>query len=423
MTGDDLRDRLRDVPVPGEADARERARAALSTAYSEREPMPARRSATRRALVVALPLLLALTVAALTPPGQAVGDWVKRAIRAEPERPKPAVLDLPARGRLLVSGARGAWIVQGDGARRRLGAYREATWSPTGRFVAATAGHDLVAVDPKGTVRWTITRPKAVADPRWAPSGFRVAYRAGRELRVVAGDGTGDRRLAERVRPVAPAWRPTRVSHVLAWVDRSGAVRVADVDKGKTIRRFRRGDSLGGGRTARGDISRGRRPAAESGPIAGPTAVDRIRSLSWSAGGGRLLAVSRNALRIFDLTRSPTRTVRARTGHAFLAAAFSPHGEARIAAIEYDRRADRSALRIVGRDGLLLSGRGRFTDLTWSPDGRWLLVARKDADQWLFVRANGAARVQNGPAVRRLFDPGRRARTAAFPRVEGWTAR
>lgn len=390
MTGDDLRDRLRGVPVPGEADARERARTALSTAYSEREPVPARRSTARRALVVALPLLLALTVAALTPPGQAVGDWVKRAIRAEPERPKPAVLDLPARGRLLVSGARGAWILQGDGARRRLGAYREATWSPTGRFVAATAGHDLVAVDPKGTVRWTITGPKAVADPRWAPSGFRVAYRAGRELRVVIGNGTGDRRLAERVRPVAPAWRPTRTRHVLAWVERSGSVRVADLDKGKVLRSL---------------------PA------------DRIRSLSWSAGGGRLLTVSRDALRTFDVAGGPTHTVRARTGHAFLAAAFSPRGQARIAAIEYDRRADRSALRIVGRDGLLLSGRGRFTDLTWSPDGRWLLVARKHADQWLFVRANGAARVQNGPAVRRLFDPGKRARTAAFPRVEGWTAR
>jgi hypothetical protein len=402
-------ERLRDVQVPDEAGARERARAVVVAAYAEREPVPARRGTARRALVVVLPLLLALTVAALTPPGQAVGDWVKRVVRAEPERPKPAVLDLPARGRLLVSGAHGAWIMQ-DGAKRRLGAYSEATWSPTGRFVAATAEHDLVAVDPKGTVRWTITRPQVVADPRWAPSGFRVAYRAGRELRLVAGDGTGDGRLAERVRPVAPAWRPTGAScrrspaaldgcNVLAWVERSGAVRVADTDKGKTLRRFRRS-------------------------AAGPTAVaDRIRSLSWSAGGGRLLAVSPKALRIFDLSRGPTRTVRARTGHAFLAAAFSPRGQARIAAIEYDRRADRSALRIVGRDGLLLSGRGRFTDLTWSPDGRWLLVAREDADQWLFVRANGAARVQNGPAVRRLFDPGRRARTAAFPRVEGWTAR
>jgi hypothetical protein len=145
--------------------------------------------------------------------------------------------------------------------------------------------------------------------------------------------------------------------------------------------------------------------------------------LSWSVGGGRLLAVSPRTLRVFTLAGGSARTVRARTGHAFLAAAFSPRGEARVAAIEYDRRADRSALRIVGRDGLLLTGRGRFTDLTWSPDGRWLLVARKDADQWLFVRANGAARVQNGPAVRRLFDPGRRTRSAAFPRVEGWTAR
>jgi hypothetical protein len=204
-------------------------------------------------------------------------------------------------------------------------------------------------------------------------------------------------------------------------VDRAGAVRVADVDTGRKLRRFR---AEGAGRVSGVDGGRVRPEGAGQ-----KRAVDgrrvraggrRIRALSWSAGGGRLLAVSPSALRILDLSGADHRTVRARTGHAFAAAAYSPRGRPRIAAIEYDRRTDRSAVRIVGRDGLLFSGRGRFTDLTWSPDGRWLLVAREDADQWLFVRADGAARVQDGPAVRALFDPGKRARRAPFPRVEGW---
>lgn len=373
----DLGRRLRETPMPDEAEARERARAVVAASFEDIEPARPRPRAARRALVVAIPLLLALALGALTPPGQAVGDWVRRVVRADPP-PRPTAFTLPAPGRLLVSSARGAWIVERDGSRRRLGAYREATWSAFGRFVAAAAGTDLVAVDRKGSERWTISRPQRIADPRWAPSGYRVAYRAGRELRVVAGDGTGDRRLAARVAPVAPAWRPGG-RHVLVWVDRRGAVRVADVDTGDELRR------LGPDRTSRLERD-------DPGP-ARSVAGDPVRELSWSASGRRLLALSPRALRILDVATGRARTISAPAGRTFAAAAFAPAGPARIATIDYDPRARRSALRLDGRT--LFAGAGRFTDLAWSPDGRWLLVAWEDANQWIFVRAG---RVEIGRA-------------------------
>lgn len=406
MTGDDLGRRLRETPVPDEAEARERARAVVGASFERREPVRSRRP---RALAVAIPVLLALGLAALTPPGQAVGEWMRDVVRPEPPR-RPTAFHLPAPGRLLVSGSRGAWIVERDGSRRRLGAYRQATWSARGRFVAAVAGTDLVAVDRKGVERWTLSRPEPVADPRWAPSGYRVAYRAGRELRVVIGDGTADRRLAARVRPVAPAWRPGG-RHVLAWVDRRGAVRVADVDTGEELRRF------APGKTGRG----GAGPTGAGGHDAVRSAGGHIRELSWSAGGRRLLARSARGLRALDLPTGRGRAIPAPAGRTFAAAAFAPAGRARVATIDYDPRTRRSALRLDDR--LLFAGSGRFTDLAWSPDGRWLLVAWEDADQWIFVRADRVARVASTPAVRGLFDPGRRARDAAFPRVEGWCCR
>ncbi len=39
----------------------------------------------------------------------------------------------------------------------------------------------------------------------------------------------------------------------------------------------------------------------------------------------------------------------------------------------------------------IFSGRGELVGPTWSPDGRWLLVGWPAADQWVFVRADGAS--------------------------------
>ena len=54
------------------------------------------------------------------------------------EESAPALFSLPASGQLLVTADSGAWVVDEDGSKRLLGGYREASWSPFGRFVVAS---------------------------------------------------------------------------------------------------------------------------------------------------------------------------------------------------------------------------------------------------------------------------------------------
>ena len=135
------------------------------------------------------------------------------AVGREPSQ--PALVELPAPGRLLVLSPEGAWVVKEDGSKRLLGAYEDASWSPRGLYVIATQGRQLVAIDPEsGEPRWSLSRTEPVSDPRWSGGGLdtRIAYRAGDTLHVVAGDGSPDSVVADGVAPLAPAWMPTRTS-------------------------------------------------------------------------------------------------------------------------------------------------------------------------------------------------------------------
>ena len=67
-----------------------------------------------------------------------------------------------------------------------------------------------------------------------------------------------------------------------------------------------------------------------------------------------------------------------------VAAAFRP-GTHDIALIR--RPGDVSQV-VLGQQ-VLFSTAGELRGLTWSPDGRWLLVGSPEADQWVFVRADG----------------------------------
>ncbi len=126
-----------------------------------------------------------------SPPGRAVLDEIREAVGVE--RAQPALFSLPAPGRLLVASDAGVWVVQQDGSKRLLGAYREASWSPFGRFVVAARENELAALEPDGSVRWTLARP-GVRFPRWAgtETDTRIAYVDRTGIRVVAGDGTDD---------------------------------------------------------------------------------------------------------------------------------------------------------------------------------------------------------------------------------------
>jgi len=66
----------------------------------------------------------------------------------------------------------------------------------------------------------------------------------------------------------------------------------------------------------------------------------------------------------------------------------------------------------------LLARPGRFTDVTWSPDGTWILFGWRDAGQWLFIRP-ADRKVVAVAGISRQFAPGTRP-AVGFPRVAGW---
>lgn len=356
---------LERIEIPGEHDARLRAWEVVQAAYAERERVPRRRRVPVRLLAVAA-AAAAVVAAIVSPPGRALLDDVREAIGVE--EAAPALFDLPDAGRLLVQSDEGPWIVQPDGSKRLLGRYDEASWSPRDLFVVVTRANELIAVDPKGTIRWSLARPH-VRLPRWAPSGFRIAYLSGSLLRVVAGDGTGDRPFGDAVAAVAPAWRP-EPRHVLAFVARTGEVNLYNTDRRALYWRSR--------------------------PIPG------MRELVWSRDGSRLAAVSDDRLTIFAWNRRRPLTVRRVSG--LVAAAYGPGG--RLAVLR------RGEVMVDGRR--VFAGAGPFTGVAWSPDGRWLLVEWRDASQWIFISVEGKRKIEAVSGISTQFE------SSQFPSVEGW---
>jgi hypothetical protein len=218
--------------IPPPEGAEERAWQVVRTAFQERTPSPRERKVWRPVVVLAAAAVVAGAVA--SPPGQAVLDSIREAVGVE--RAQPALFSLPTPGRLLVESADGVWVVQADGSKRLLGDWREASWSPFGRFVVVARANELAAVEPDGDVHWSIARPK-VRFPRWAGDRIdtRIAYLSETSLRIVAGDGTGDRLLRRNVAAVAPAWMPGG-GFRLAYTDRAGRTVVVDADTGRIVR-------------------------------------------------------------------------------------------------------------------------------------------------------------------------------------------
>jgi WD40 repeat protein len=398
---DRLRTLLREAPVPSAEEAERRGRRLAQAAFEQRQPHPRQRPALPR-LALSLAAASLLAVLLLTPAGAKVRDWVDEALTVGMRDAEPALTEIPGGGRLLVSTPQGSWVVQPDGSRRLLGEYPEAAWSPRGLFVAAISGRMLSAVEPDGTVRWSLSADAPVTDVRWSPSGFRIAYQAADELRVVAGDGTNDSRIDRRVAPVAPAWLPLG-PHVLAYIDAGGTLRIVNSDSGETV-----GSS--------------------------PASRDAVE-LGWSPDGSRLLEATPRALRLRDvavgklvarLSLGPPRRVALPIGATVRSVAFSPDGRSLAVLLQRparDRQPDRSELYLMDRDGtsqrLLLTAPGLLSSLDWSPDGSRLLIAWPDADQWVFIPAEGRGRVRAIGGIAREFAPGEPGR-AFFPLVDGW---
>jgi hypothetical protein len=380
-----VRRELEAIAIPDETGAETRAWEVVARAFAEREPA-SRPTRARRSLVPALAVLAAAAAAiaiAVTPAGSTMLHSVRQAVGLR--NAAPALTRLPAAGPLLVSSSAGPWIVQPDGSKRLLGRYAEASWSPHGLFVAVTRAHELLAVDPKGNVRWSLARSGRISLPRWAPDGYRIAYLDGSALRVVAGDGSGDRLLDPAVAPIAPAWRPsTTHEHVLAFVTAADRLVIVDVDSGTVL--------------ARRELH------------------PHPSQLLWSPDGDRLVVVAPHALTAFG--RTGARLASIHVHRAVGAADFDPGshelsvvlGGARSDAVSFDLDRPHRA------PAELFSGSGRFGGLAWSPDGRWLLVAWPTADQWVFV-PSGEGRIVAVAGLATQFSSGR---GAGPPRLDGW---
>jgi hypothetical protein len=375
-------DELLRGPAPGEDAARERARRRIVAEFEQR-PVAVARRPHGRLVAAAVAAALALIVA-LSPPGDAVADWVRTAVGLRPQTPSggvPAADRLPSGGRLLVTSGGSAWIVEASGKRRRLGAWTGAAWSPHGRFAVVWRGRRLAAVDRRGNVRWSLLAPRPVTNALWAPSGFRVAYRSGQDLRVVAGDGTGDR-LLDPGTFRAMAWKPGR-AHVLAYV--SGAhIDVVDVDGGHRLARIR---------------------------------LPHVpHELAWSTNGPWLIVNLHRTLAFYD--SGGRRTARIRMPGRQTATTFVPARSGSLVAVAR-RSGASSEVALMGPgvpDRVLFRADGRFPRLRFSPSGRWLLAAWPLADQWVFLRpgASGARRVLAAPGVTR------RIGSRGFPQLSGW---
>lgn len=387
MNEDRLREALRDEPLPDEQGAAERAWRLARVAYtSEARSRAPRRDRRRRVLELAA--VLGLIAAFISPAGAAVRHWVRDAVDVGHKPSQPALTSLPAPGRLLVDSPLGPWIVQRHGSKRLLGPYHQSTWSPHGLFVAAVRNHQLLALDPHGSVRWSLARAAPISDPSWAPDGYRIAYLSGDTLRVVGGDGTGDRLLETHVAAVTPAWAPG-ARHRLTFVDAAGRVRTVQADTGRLV----------------------------SAITPGPHTV----GLSWSSDGSRLLIERRSEVQVRDRGGSLIWHADAPPGMSIRAASLSPAGD-RVAAIAATKAAAQSELLLLGPDGArhrLFAGLGRFSDVVYSPNGKWLLAAWRSADQWLFLNTAHPQRIVAISDISSQFDPGTTA-APSFPKIAGW---
>lgn len=337
-------------------------------AFEERPPAVPRRGAGHRLVVAGIvAALTVVVVAALSPPGRAVFEQMRKAIGVE--HAAPALFSLPGGGRLLVQSAErgGTWIVAADGLKRNLGAFDDAAWSPHGLYIVATRGNELVALDPQAHVHWTLARHDP-SSPVWTGTrtDTRIAYDAASGLRVVAGDGTGDHLLDAYAGGAPKAWDPTR-SFTLAYY--SGGAIVLRRDTGAIV--WRRNISIM------------------------PT------GLSWSSDGRYLAVFSPKRIDVLDESGRLHRTVSMLSAE-LLTGAFRPRSHDLAVVV---RRPVRSEVELVdvdrpGHARLLFAGPGDFGDVAWSPGGDWLLVSWPAANQWVFIHGKTVRAVAN---IRRQF--------------------
>jgi hypothetical protein len=379
-TEERLRSQLRDQPLPGEGEAAARSWPVVEAALAGRSPAgPPRRLVLRLALVAAL--LCVGLVAALTPAGAEVGDWIGDRFAQGEKHSAPAFAGLPDGRSVLAISRTGAYAIDPEGGSQRLGSFSDAGWSPRGLHVVGVHGHRLTAVNPTGIVKWTLARRSRVHHPSWSTGlGYAVAYLEGQTLRVVEGTGdpATDRRVRRGAAAVTPAWRPDS-DRVLAYATVGGAIETVDVTTGRTVWRVPSGAPL---------------------------------ALAWSRGARHLVTLSARALTVLGASGRVLRTIALPA--AGLELALHPSGRRAAVSVKGAGGTRVLDVRLDGAGRARQLFQGDVAGLAWSRDGRRLLLGWRDADQWLLLGPGGRVRRALHGVSAELGAAG------GFPRVAGW---
>ena len=146
-------------------------------------------------------------------------------------RAQPALFSLPAPGRLLVTADSGAWVVEQDGSKRLLGAYREASWSPFGDSSSRRARTS--SSRRRRRARCAGRSPgRTSASRAGAARGRTRGSRTSRATSCGWSAATARATECSTARPCCRAALEAGTGHRLAYARRDGSVRVVDVDTG-----------------------------------------------------------------------------------------------------------------------------------------------------------------------------------------------
>ena len=339
--GGAVRDELERIEIPGEHEARQRTWRVVETGFAERHPVERRPRMVRPAIAIAV--IAAALAAVLSPPGRAVLDEIREAVGVE--RAQPALFSLPPQAvssspRTRASGSSSRTARSGYSA-----TYREASWSPFGRFVVATRENELAALEPDGDVRWTLARP-GVRSPRLGAARRPIrASPTSTAQGCVSWPATAPG-IASSCADSEASSPGTRADPSLLAVANRGEVRVIDVTTGRT---------------------RWRRDAP------GLTPID----VAWASSGRRFHVASARGLHVYDANGN--RPLELGPGASrLLGAALSPAGGKACSRRAALARLSSGSFRESARMRTQLAGssrrRGRLEPTAWAPDGRWIAV-------------------------------------------------